>query len=109
MREVVRKGGRRVNTEQKMCTHACKSKKWYLLRVWHESGEGEIRRAVEGVNLSMIYLKCCKKLWIGGVAQVLEHLLCKCEVLRSTLISPSQKKKPKNFVNVTMYHHPAQQ
>jgi hypothetical protein len=27
MREVVRKGGRRVNTEQKMCTHACKSKK----------------------------------------------------------------------------------
>jgi hypothetical protein len=36
-REVVRKGSRRVNTVQKMCTHECKCKNYTIL--FQESGE----------------------------------------------------------------------
>jgi hypothetical protein len=45
---VERKGGRRVNMMQKMCAHACKCKKWYLLKLFWECGERMIKESRGG-------------------------------------------------------------
>jgi hypothetical protein len=45
--EVLGKGYRRVNTVQKMCTHACKCKKLYLLKLIQEWGVKENGRGGE--------------------------------------------------------------
>jgi hypothetical protein len=38
--EMVGKGSRKANKVQKICTHACKCKKLYLLKLLHEWGRG---------------------------------------------------------------------
>jgi hypothetical protein len=35
-----KKGWRRVNMVEILCTHVMKAKKWYLLKLFYEGGEG---------------------------------------------------------------------
>jgi hypothetical protein len=40
-------------------------------------------------------LKITRAKWTGGVAQAVEHLLCKCKALSSNLSATKKKKKKK--------------
>jgi hypothetical protein len=44
----VGKGGRRVNMVQIIYTHVCKCKNDYLLKLFQESGEGEMKESSGG-------------------------------------------------------------
>jgi hypothetical protein len=53
--DVAGKGGRRMNTVQKMCTHVCKCKNDNCRNYSRNEVRRRLRRAVEGVNSSMIH------------------------------------------------------
>jgi hypothetical protein len=56
------------------------------------SWEDEIRRIlVQGQPVQIVRGTSSPK-WTGGVAKVVEHLLCKLQALSSTLVPPKKKK-----------------
>jgi hypothetical protein len=70
--------------------HACNPSAWEAeigkIMVWFEDSLGKLFSRAQ---------------WTGGVAQVVEYMLCKCEVLAETPLSPK-----KNRVSLTYLSWP---